>query len=65
MMVTSDAKAITYATTHAATALSSCTNDNNSPCSSSPNTCILTNALVYLRATPHAITTALVAARTA
>ncbi len=60
MMVTSDAKAIDCATiAHAAIALSSCTHDSNSPCSSIPNTCVLTNAAAYLRATPHAITTAL------
>ena len=55
-MVTSDAKAIAYATTaHATTALSTGTHDSNS----TPNTGELTNAAVYLRAAPHAITTAL------
>ncbi len=52
---TADAKAIA----HAATALGSCTHDSNSTCSSIPNRCVLTNAAVYPKATPHAMATAL------
>ena len=55
MLVTPDAKAIA----HAAAALGSCTHDSNSTCSSIPNTCVLTNAIVYPKATTHAMATAL------
>ncbi len=54
MVATADAKAIA----HAATALGSGTHDSNNTCSSMPNTCVLINAAVYPKATPHAMAAA-------